>query len=428
LGERARVTSLFMWLERRAISHPVLFVFVSALMVRVTLAVILSVSVGMDQFSDAKYFNQLASDLASGAYRHWGHSDALFYERLSGYVLPLGALYWLFGEHLFLGQLLAALFGAATAAAICGLMLLAADRRAALTAGFITVLFPSHVLWSSIPYRDSAVWAATALAALLVALGARARGWRLASVGVALAALVFVLGHLRLASTVAVCGALVVAAMLSERRTRTIRVAGALAIAVLVPWYLGLGPGGAAVVQRRPSIVRGELACDARSAVAKCNRDAGDSSGSRDSGISASGDVLHFPRGLSVMLLEPFPWTSLGGFQLRLAQAELLLWLPLVAVAVFGIPAAYRRRRELSFVVLTAGALLVIYAEGEGSLGTAYRHRSELLPAMAVLAALGASRITRWWRDRRRITPTSRRGCKNPPSDARSCAFPCWAG
>jgi hypothetical protein len=414
LGSRARLVHLLTRLERSAISHPVLFVFVAALIVRATVAVALTVSVGMEQFPDTRIFGQLASDLASGASAHWGNTYEQYYERLSGYVLPMGALYWLFGEHLFLGQLLAALFGAVAAAALCALMLLAANRRVALTAGFIATLFPSHVLWSSVPYRDSAVWAASAVAALLVAVGARARGWRLVSVGAGVAALIFVLGHLRLVTTVAACGALVMAALFSDRRARAIRVVGALAIAAVVPWYLGIGPGGADLVRNRPvSEVRGELACDARSAVAKCSIDHGASgSGSGDGGTSAAGDFRHFPRGLSVMLLEPFPWASLGGFQLRLAQAELLLWLPLVAVAACGLPAAYRRRRDLSFLVLMAGALLIVYAEGEGNLGTAFRHRSELVPALAVLAALGAPRIMRWWRDRRPGPPCEPQGLR----------------
>src|SRR6266516_3380878 len=127
---QARLTNLVKQLGRWAISHPILFVFVAALTVRVMLAVVLSASVGIGPFSDAKLFSRLASDLASGASHHWNGTNKYFYERLSGYVLPLGALYWLFGEHLFLGQLLAALFGAVAAAALCGLTLLAADRRA----------------------------------------------------------------------------------------------------------------------------------------------------------------------------------------------------------------------------------------------------------------------------------------------------------
>ena len=60
LESRARRLSLVTRLERWAISHPVLFIFVAALTLRVMLAVVLTVSVGMEQFSDAKNFSRLA--------------------------------------------------------------------------------------------------------------------------------------------------------------------------------------------------------------------------------------------------------------------------------------------------------------------------------------------------------------------------------
>jgi 4-amino-4-deoxy-L-arabinose transferase-like glycosyltransferase len=419
LGSQARRSKLFGWLEHQAKAHPVLFVFTAALIVRVVVALVLSATVGMGPFPDNKIFGELASDVASGRYQHWGGTFQNFFERLAGYALPLGVLYRLFGEHLLFGQLLAALFGAVAAAAICALVLMVANRRTALTAGFIMVLFPSQVLWSSVPYRDSEVWAVSALAALLVAVGARARGRALAAVGAGIAALVFLLGHLRLQTTVAVCGALVIAALCSERELRALRVAGALAIAVIVPWYLGIGPGGSDLV-RPQGEVRAALACGAKSAVVKC--DSGDESGSGSksgsggepelSALSDSAvvhDLRHLPRGLSVMLLEPLPWTSVDGLQPRLAQLEtLLLWFPLVVIGAFGVPLAYRHRLELSFLFLTAGALLIAEALGEGNVGTAFRHRAELVPALAVLAALGAPRAVARWRSRRPGHQTTR--------------------
>jgi 4-amino-4-deoxy-L-arabinose transferase-like glycosyltransferase len=421
LGSRARRSTFYTWCEHQAIAHPVLFVFTGALIVRVVVALVLSVTVGMGPFSDAKVFDHLASSWANGLSHHWDGTDKLFFNRLGGYVVPLGALYRVFGAHLFVGQLLAALFGAVAAAALCALVLIAADRRAALTAGFIVMLFPSLVLWSSVPYRDSAVWAATTLAALLVAIGARARGWTLIAVGAGIAMLVFVLGHLRQTTTVAVCGALVIAALLSERRARVRRVAGALVIAVLVPSYLGIGPVGIDLVHPLGE-VRGALACGAESKVTTCEPDsdfASDSDGGASiSDATTTADLEHLPRGLSVMLLEPFPWASADSFQAQLAKLSLLYWLPLIVLAGFGVSAAYQRRRELSFLVLTAGALLLVYALGEGNLGTAFRHRSELVPALAAVAALGIPRAMARWRDRRPGHQTTRQVLGAPSSAA----------
>jgi hypothetical protein len=223
--------------------------------------------------------------------------------------------------------------------------------------------------------------------------------------------LVFVLGHLRQTTTVAVCGALVIAALFSDGRARAVRLVGAIAIAALVPWYLGIGPAGIDLV-RPLGEVRSELACGAKSKVVKC--DSGTESESVSVGslsdATAGADLAHLPRGLSVMLLEPFPWSRVGGFQARLAQIFTpVFWLPLLVLAFFGIPSAYRHRRELSFLFLTAGALLVIYALGEGNLGTAFRHRSELVPALAVLAAFGGPQVMARWR-RRSLSAARRAG------------------
>jgi hypothetical protein len=109
----------------------------------------------MDPFPDAGTYDRLASDRASDAYHHWSTEDSFFYNRLAGYVAPVGVLYRLFGSHLLLAQLLAALLGAAAASIICRVTLLVSDRRAALIAGAIVAFFPSHVLWSSVAYKDS---------------------------------------------------------------------------------------------------------------------------------------------------------------------------------------------------------------------------------------------------------------------------------
>jgi hypothetical protein len=89
-------------------------------------------------------------------------------------------------------------------------------------------------------------------------------------------------------------------------------------IAVLMPWYLGLGPAGVDLLESAGPI-RSAGACNATSAVTKCT--AGGAAGEAETESSVGADVKHLPRGLSVMLLEPYPWASLHGVELRLAQS-----------------------------------------------------------------------------------------------------------
>jgi hypothetical protein len=378
---------LFARVQKWATRHPVLFVFLLALSVRLLVAIVLTISVGMEKFPDTEGYDRLAADRVSGAYHDWNASSTYYWTHYNGYVLPLAILYRLFGSHLLLGQLLGGALGAAAAAAICRLVLEVSTRHWALFAGLIVALFPSQVLWSSVAYKDSAVWAATAGMALIAAWAARVVGWRLACLGGALGLFVFWLGHLRWPTLVVTAWALVIAAVVSAPRGRIARVLGAVLIAVLMPMYLGLGPGGVDYVSKfSPSEVRESNARDADTAFVS------------DEESGGLADLEHLPRGLSVIALEPYPWTSFRGYEVRLAQAELLVWYPLLIVSGFGMATVVRKRRELAFLAVTAGGMLVVYALYEGNFGTAFRHRSELVPALAVFAALGAPRLLAIWR------------------------------
>lgn len=114
-------------------------------------------------------------------------------------------------------------------------------------------------------------------------------------------------------------------------------------------------------------------------------------------GLSA--DLRHLPRGMSVMLLQPYPFTSAPGLDMRLAAVESgLLWYPLLVLALLGLPLTRSRRSALAFPVLAGAGVLVAYALAEGNLGTAYRHRGEFVWVVAVLAAMGAARLWASWR------------------------------
>lgn len=116
---------------------------------------------------------------------------------------------------------------------------------------------------------------------------------------------------------------------------------------------------------------------------------------------SFDANVAHLPRGVSVMLLEPFPWASGGSTGLQLARAETLLWYPVLALALIGVMNLWRHRRVLLFPFVAGGALVVVYALSEGNLGTAYRHRGEFVWAVAVFAGFGVARVSAWIRKRR---------------------------
>jgi len=104
-------------------------------------------------------------------------------------------------------------------------------------------------------------------------------------------------------------------------------------------------------------------------------------------------NIVHIPRGLSVMLIEPLPVPFSGSVSLKLARLESLLWYPLLALAMIGLWHARRHMRVLVFPILVGGGVLFMYALTEGNVGTAHRHRGELVWVVVILAALGLSRV-----------------------------------
>ena len=111
--------------------------------------------------------------------------------------------------------------------------------------------------------------------------------------------------------------------------------------------------------------------------------------------------LRHLPKGLSVMLFEPYPWQTIDNQRVRLAQLENVFWYPLLALAALGLVQVLRdtrTRTALAFPVFAGGGILLVYALTEGNFGTAYRHRGEFVWVVFLLAAAG---LTSLWGRRR---------------------------
>lgn len=113
---------------------------------------------------------------------------------------------------------------------------------------------------------------------------------------------------------------------------------------------------------------------------------------SRVGGVSS--DLKYLPHGLRVMLLDPLPWEPIDNSRVRLALLENLLWYPMLLLAVAGLAlAGWRNRRWLLFPVFYGGGMVVLYALSEGNFGTAYRHRSEVMWVVVILAGVGVHEL-----------------------------------
>lgn len=427
--ERTDAISTSGW--RRAVAlvlaHPVAAVVLVALLARLAMIGSLNLVGDGSLFEDDSTYPVLAAQRAADELDRWGEYEYFLYDATSTFLAPLTALYRIFGPSVLLGQLLAAAFATAAAAVTARATWVALPAPYALGAGLVVALLPSQVLFSSLALKDAAVWAVLAATALVVALLSRAAGVRsLLPLLAGLAGLLWLLSHLRLHTLVAASCAAAIAAWVGPARLRFTRGAGVLAVCITVPLLAGIGPLGADLVrdasgtleQRRQANAVGAAtafvpppASDAGRPKTGTPAETEPAAPSADEPEPPAGntpstarDLRALPRGLSVLLLEPLPHQVDGNQRVRLALLENLLWWPLLVLALIGVALSRRHLPVLAFPILSGGAILVLYALAEGNFGTAYRHRGELVWAVAIVALTGFHEL----RGRRRASREGR--------------------
>jgi hypothetical protein len=103
-------------------------------------------------------------------------------------------------------------------------------------------------------------------------------------------------------------------------------------------------------------------------------------------------DLLSFlPLGMAYFLLSPFPW-QIGSTVSPLILVEVLPWYTLLPVAGIGFVRLVKddtRPRPRVVLILFLVVPLVLYSLVSGNVGTALRHRAQIMPFIAMLAALG---------------------------------------
>lgn len=451
LGERRPLPRL--WKVVRA--HPVLVVFLLALVVRLVAATAMDIFLDRSLLLDDVGYIEFAAEAASGEDSKWEPSRHVQYSRNGVFLVPLTFLFKIFGPVPLIGQWLVALVGAAVAALTTRLAMELVERQWAVASGLMVGLLPSQVFFTSVTMKDAFVWAASAVIAVGLATAARqGTRWRLACWLIPCAVSLIALTRLRAHTGIVAAWALAMAAWFGHRSLAGSRTAAAILLAVAMPWIGGLGPGGVTFLRSLSSVE------DYRQAQADGNTpiippttqppvalpaDPGEAvspEGVDDSGrsdpsatapvtvepeqvpaadeafypdqlapaaeVEGAGRYLtHLPVGLAVMLFEPHPFRRAHNPQMWLAKAEMVLWYPLLALAVVGLSRLLRvagqSGRAAAFPVLVGAGSLFVAALAEGNFGTAFRHRGEFVWVVALLATVGLRSL--WLRRHRLAAP-----------------------
>ncbi|HVF53687.1 MAG TPA: hypothetical protein VNC78_08795 [Actinomycetota bacterium] len=434
-------------MRNQAASHAGTGLVVVAFLVRVGLAVVVEIWFGGSLTPDDSTYSEMARQAALGETQAWDPYTHSLYHSTATFLVPLTAIYKVFGGEGIAGQIFVAALGAGTAYFTYRVAEEFLAPRWALAAGAIVALLPSQVVWSSTLLKDAAVWFLLSALALVVARAGRAEAKKLILAGLLASLILFLLGYLRLHTLVVASWAVALAAAAGDPHLRLARMGGGLAVALVIPLTVGIGPGGLTLVTDAGSLQARRInnAVGANTAfidipspsptpLVPPDRASGPGltvqapSGSTVSVIDPwavselpeievtpptppppvaapaddpllSPDLAHLPRGLAVMLLEPTPWGG-GSTQLRFARKEALVWYPIVILALVGLAIGRRHARALAFPVLAGGGILLMYALTEGNIGTAFRHRGEFVWVVALLAAAGAAAVVRAYQTR----------------------------
>jgi hypothetical protein len=357
-------------------ARAVTLLFVAAVVVRAVCAIAIAYGMPREFFAlDPRHYDLVGWELA----RHWA-GDASRPEVLRG---ALGYYGFVAGIYTLVGHV--PLAPALANAAAGGYAVVLAQRIARelggrnagrLAAGF-TAFCPSLVLWSSLNLKDGLA----ILAILLMLRGAQqlavsARPAALATMAIGLLGLVQLRGYLALVALVALAVALALPRLRGPRAP--VRMAALVVCALLA--VTALGPIAELTDQAALSNID-----RARHALAY-----GGSAYHGDVDVSTPLAALRFlPIGLAYFLLAPAPWQVWNTQQL-LTLPEMLLWYALIPQAVLGLAAALRNRAAQALpIALFALFATISYALVESNLGTAYRHRAQVLVPLFAFAAVG---------------------------------------
>jgi len=322
-------------------------------------------------------------------------------ESTRGIILLNGLAYALFGPIRALPLLAVAVFGVANGLIAYHLTASLGYRRAGRRAAVLVTFFPSLVLWSSLDLKDPlSTTAVLVVVTLLHKLAERFSFRHSLLLLVAMAASGLFRYQIFLILIVAAPAALGWAALAKGGREAASFIAVVLVVALL-PTLFDFGFFGVGFL--------GEFGLEDINAIQASLAREGESAYGGLSDVSTVGGALRFlPTGVFYFFFAPMPHQTTGSLSSMLALPEMFVFYFLLIDAVRGLARLATTKLPATVAVtVPILAIALAYSLAEGAIGDLYRHRSQVLPPLLVLSAIGWStrsarrRLSLWRRGRR---------------------------
>lgn len=387
-------SNLYHDLILRVERHPILAVFLLALVPRLAVALATRIwSQGSLFLDDNSYIRRIEGAVDSGD----GKGDRLW-ETAPSFFRPLVYIGRLVDPDPFVLQSSVAVIGSLVAVLVASSLLLGTrNRRAAALGGSIVALFPSQILWSSLVLRDPIVWLGIAIASTSLAIlrrfplvWDRPRTWfrgvvtltgTAASVGVAFGS--------RPHAGLLIFISLLLAFLFSSKKL-LLAIAVVVLMAATIPSLLGFQPFGLRIIENGSRSFADNRAVEVSQAETplRCFDilwfDGGDASGG-----GWENDFRCLPSSTSMFLTMPWPHQVLRNPSLIPPILELPLWLLLYSGALRNAKTSWNHGILGKFVLLHILLTIIFWSMVDRVVGTAFRHRGELLVSLVIACFVG---------------------------------------
>jgi hypothetical protein len=120
---------------------------------------------------------------------------------------------------------------------------------------------------------------------------------------------------------------------------------------------------------------------------------------------SFSSSLKAVPNGLAAFYLRPYLWEGLAGGSLILlgASVENLVWLVGYGLALYGVRPMWRLNPSfLVFGITYFASIGLVASVSQGNLGTAFRHRLQIIWLVAVFGVVGGQELWHRFQTQRR--------------------------